>query len=117
MAERLHDRLRDRQIAEAGDGIDLGRGAADDALDHLQPRARADRDLLVEQIELMPGRPAFDLQISTKAQRMNRGAGRILDGRDRGEIDDRHHLLGHIGKAVTLGEQHLQRYLDEFTFR
>ena len=39
-------------------GIDVGRRAAHDALDDLQPRCRADRDLLPEQIELVPGRPA-----------------------------------------------------------
>ena len=98
-----------RQVADAGVGIHLGRGAAHDALDDLQPRARADGDLRVEQIELMPGRPAFDIEIAAEAQRMDRRAGRLLQRRDRGEVDDRDHLPRHVGKAVARRVQHLRR--------
>ena len=59
VAEALQQRLRDRQVADAGVGIDVGRGAAHDALDHLQPRiadarsrGRADR------IRARPASPA-----------------------------------------------------------
>jgi uncharacterized protein (TIGR02594 family) len=38
MAERVHQDARDRQIADGGVGIDLGRGTAGDPLDDLQPR-------------------------------------------------------------------------------
>ena len=38
VAEGVHQRARDRQVADAGVGVDLGRRAAHDALDHLQPR-------------------------------------------------------------------------------
>ena len=37
VAEPAHQRLRDREIALGGVGIDIDGGAADDALDHLEP--------------------------------------------------------------------------------
>ena len=63
--------------------------------------ARSDRDLRVEQIELVPGRPACDVEIAAEAERMDRSAGGVLQRRDRGEVDDRDHLPRHVGKAVA----------------
>src|SRR5476649_531922 len=54
MAEIVHERARNGQVADAGVGIDLGGRAALDALDDLQPGG-ADRNFAVEQAELMPG--------------------------------------------------------------
>src|SRR5262245_13129886 len=45
VAEAAQQRLRDRQVARAGVGIDVGRRATHDALDDLEPRAAPDRDL------------------------------------------------------------------------
>ena len=39
VTEALHQRVRDREVADAGVGIDVGRGAAHDLLDDLEPRA------------------------------------------------------------------------------
>ena len=55
----------------------------------------------VEQIELVPGRPAFDIEIAAEAQRMDRRTDHILERRDRGEVDDRDHLPGDVGEAVA----------------
>src|SRR3954467_4394304 len=56
VAEGSRQRLRNGEIAEAGCRIDLGGGAADGALDDLEPRAFTDRNLPPDQIELVPGR-------------------------------------------------------------
>ena len=40
VAEALHQRARNGQVADAGVGIDVGRRAALDAFDYLQPRGR-----------------------------------------------------------------------------
>src|SRR6267142_108092 len=58
MAIGPHQRLGDREVADAGVGIHVGGGTAHDALHHLEPRA-GDRNLLPEQLELAPGRPAL----------------------------------------------------------
>ena len=57
--------------------------------------------LASEQVEFVPGRPAGDIEIAAKAQRIDRRADRGLDRRDRGEVDDRDDLLGHVGEAVA----------------
>src|SRR4051794_25059713 len=72
VAEALHERVGDREIADAGVGIDVGRGAAHDALDDLEPGARTYGEVLSEKIELAPGRPAGHVEVSAKAQRMDR---------------------------------------------
>ena len=72
-------------------------------------RARPDRDFRAEQIELVPGRPALDLQIAAEAERMHRCAGGVFQGGDRREVDDRDDLPRHVGKAVAVGAQHLRR--------
>src|SRR5579864_4608941 len=46
MAEIVHQRARNRHVADAGIGIDLGGRAALDAFDHLESRI-SDRDFLV----------------------------------------------------------------------
>ena len=100
--EGLHQRRGNREIADAGIRIDIDRGAAHDALGHLQPRG-ADRDLLPEQAEFVPGRPACDVQVGAEAQRMDRHADHGLDRRHGRKIDDRDHLGGDIREAVAVG--------------
>ena len=78
--EGLHQGRGNREIADAGIRIDIGRRAAHDPLGHLQPRG-ADRDLLPDQAEFMPGRPARDIEIGAEAQRMHRHADHGLDRR------------------------------------
>ena len=62
--------------------------APDDVLFHFQPHV-ANRERLAEKRELMPPRPAVDVEIAAKPQRMNLLADRIFDRCDAGEIDDR----------------------------
>jgi len=66
---------------------DIGGRAALDALDGFQARAAADGELMAEQVELMPGRPARDIKIAAKAQRLDRRARRVLQRSHRGQID------------------------------
>ena len=108
MIEGSYQGRGNSEIADAGVWIDVGRGAALDPLRHLQPRL-ADRDLLAEQAELMPCRPALDIEVGAEAQRMHRHANHVLDRRDGRQIDDRHDLGGDIRKAVTFGLEHLRR--------
>ena len=93
---------RNRQVADAGVGIDLGRGATHDALDDLQPRRGPIAISASEQIELMPGRPALDVEIAAEAQRIDRRARGVLQRGDRGEVDDRTHLARDVGEAVAV---------------
>ncbi len=58
-----HQRLRNGEIACGGVGIDVDRSAAVDALHHLEPDV-ADRERPIEQVELMPGRPALDIEVA-----------------------------------------------------
>src|SRR5437773_8105745 len=58
VTEDPQQRLRQREIADAGVGIDVGRRAAHDALDDSEPRAWPDRDFPPHEIELAPGGPA-----------------------------------------------------------
>src|SRR4051794_32532 len=58
VAEGSRQRLRNGEIAEAGGRIDLGGGAANDALDNLEPGSLSDRNLPPDQIKLVPSRPA-----------------------------------------------------------
>ena len=57
----------------------------------------------------MPGRPAGEVEICAKAQRVDRRPDCILHGSDRGEVDDRDHLARHVGKAVAGRVQNLGR--------
>ena len=107
--EALHERMRDRQVADAGAGLDLGRGAAADALDDLEPRLRSDREGAAHELELVPRRPSLDMEIAAKAQRIDRRADDRLDGSDRSEIDDGYDLLRHVGEAVPRRVQDLRR--------
>ena len=66
-------------------------------------------ELLADEIELAPGRPALDIDIAAKAQRIDRHADHVLDRRDRGEVDDRDHLAGDVGKAVAAALQDFRR--------
>ena len=108
VAEIVHQRARNRHVADAGVGIDLRGRATLDALDHLEP-GLADREFAVEQVEFMPGRPAVDIDIAAKAQWIDRRPGRVFDLCHRGEVDDGDHLLRHVREAVAFAEQHLGR--------
>src|SRR4051812_34340522 len=68
VAEGAHHRLWDGEVTHAGGRIDLGGGAADDALDDLEPCAFTDRNLPPDQIELVPSRPAARIEIGAEAQ-------------------------------------------------
>src|SRR6266545_7365057 len=107
--EILHQRMHDRQVADSGAGLDLGRGATPDALHDLEPRLRTDREGTAEQIEFAPRRPAFDMEVGAKPQGIDRGADRALDGRDRGKIDDRDDFPGDIRETVSRAMQDLGR--------
>ena len=104
-------RLRDREVARAGVGIDIDGGAADDALDHLEPDV-ADGERPVEQVELVPGRPALDIEVGAEAQRMDGVVDHALDGAQARQVDDRDHLAGDVGKAVARAGQDFGRSLD-----
>src|SRR5262249_33838352 len=99
VAAAMQQRLRDREIANTGIGTDVGRRTAHDGLDDLEPRARADRDLLPDEIKLVPRRPARHVDIAAKTQRMDGSADRAFDRGDRGEVDDRDHLARDVGEA------------------
>src|SRR5205807_9636973 len=70
--EAAQQRLGYREVARASVGIDVGGRATHDPLYDLEPRVLADRNLLAEQIELLPGRPALDIDVAAKAQRIDR---------------------------------------------
>src|SRR5262249_38487023 len=82
VAVALHQDARDLQIADAGVRVDLGRGAAHDPLDDFQPYILTDVDLRADKVELAPGRPALDIKVAAKAERMHRRAGGIFKVRD-----------------------------------
>src|SRR5262249_51306911 len=107
MAEVAQQRFRDRKVAHAGVGIDVGCRATHDPFHDLDPSTFTDRNLLAEQVELEPRRPALDIDIATKAQRIDRRSDRGLEGSDRCEIDDRHDLARNVGKAMAWRVQHL----------
>src|SRR5260370_5183878 len=111
VAEVTAQRGRNVEVARGGRGIDINGSAADDPLHHFQPDL-ANGERLVEQFEFVPSRPAADVQIGAKAQRMNRLTDDLLDGGDAAEIDDRDDLAGEIRKAVTIARENLGRALD-----
>src|SRR5450432_487692 len=101
VAEVTHQCMRDGEAARRGFRVDVGGGAADDPLHHFQPdRANAERP--VEQLGLMPCRPAADIEVGAESQGVNRLANHILDGGDAAEIDDRDDLAGDIRKTVSI---------------
>jgi hypothetical protein len=71
MAEALHQRMRDIEVARGGVGIDVDGGATFDPLHDLQARVANDQGP-VEQAEFVPGRPAPDIEIGAEAQRSDR---------------------------------------------
>src|SRR5262245_64668921 len=109
MPEAAHQWLRYGKVARAGLGIDVGGRAAHDPLDDFEPRAVADGDLLADEVELAPGRPARDIDVAAKAQRVDGRPDRGLERGDGSEIDDRDHLACNVGEAVTRGVQNLRR--------
>ena len=102
VAEGLHQRARDRQVADAGVGIDLGRGAAHDALDDLQPRRADRRSRASSSNSCHAGQPSTWRLPRKRSGSTGAPAASSTCG-DRGEVDDRHHLLRHVGEAVALG--------------
>jgi hypothetical protein len=90
-------------------GGHLGRGATHDAFDDLQPDRGAHGDFAAQKFELAPSRPTCDVEVAAEAQRMDRRAERGFQFRDRGEVDDGHHLARHVGKAVAGCVQNLGR--------
>src|SRR5229473_300363 len=101
VAEVTHQRVRDGEVARRGFRVDVGGGAADDPLHHFQPdRANAERP--VEQLGLVPCRPAADIEVGAESQGVNRLANDILDRGDAAEIDDRDDLPGDIRKTVSI---------------
>src|SRR6266849_1177977 len=65
--ENPQQRLRNRKIANSGPRLNVRCRAAHDALDDFQSRVIAHRDVAIEQLELMPGRPAIDVKIGAKS--------------------------------------------------
>jgi hypothetical protein len=62
-----------------------------------------------EQIEFAPRRPAVHVDIAAKPHRIDRAAGHVLQGSDRGEVDDGDNPPRDIGKAVPSRRQDLRR--------
>src|SRR5215468_6587694 len=81
MAEASHQCVGNCEIPDAGVGIDVGRRAAHDALDYLEPRPLPECDLPPDKIELAPRWPAGHVDIAAKARRMDRSAKHGFDGR------------------------------------
>src|SRR5712664_195022 len=111
VAQVAHQRGWNVEVALGGLGVDVDGSASDDPLHHFQP-GLANGECLVEQFEFVPCRPAADVQIGAKAQRMHRLTDDLLDGGDAAEIDDRDDLPGDIRKAVTIARENLGRSLD-----
>src|SRR5262249_39800272 len=110
VVEIFQQRTGNGEVANARVRIDIGRRTTLDALDDLQPRSPADRQGLIEKTEFVPCGPAGDIQVASKAQRINRRPSGVFHGRDRGEVDDRNDLSGHIRKTVAiLSEKNLRR--------
>src|SRR5437899_6697949 len=89
--------------------IDIGRRAADDALENLDLGIAAYRDLFADEIELVPSRPARHVEIAAKAQRMDARADGVLERGERSKIDDRNRLGGNVGEAETRRVQQFRR--------
>jgi len=70
VAKPAHQRVGDIEVARRAFGIDVDSRAADDPLYDLQADI-SDGERLVEQVEFVPGRPAADIQIGAKSQRMD----------------------------------------------
>lgn len=64
-----HQDVRDRQVAQTGRGIDLRRGAALDALRHLEAHARAGPEHLPRKVELPKRLQTLDVEVTAEAQR------------------------------------------------
>ncbi len=109
MAETVQQRLGNREITHPGDGIDVDRGASHDTLDHSKSRPRTDRNVLPNQVEFVPSRPAGHVDVGAKAQRIDAGAYRVLDRRYRRKVHDRDHLVRDVGEAEANGMQHPRR--------
>src|SRR5215831_14532967 len=100
MANGAQECCRNVEIPNARAGFHIG-GAAHDALDDSRTRLRTDYDVLAEKVEFAPGRPTFHVEVTAKPQWIDRAPNHAFDGGDRGEVDDRNHLLGDVGKAMA----------------
>src|SRR5262249_3245863 len=61
------------------------------------------------EVELVPRRPALDVDIAAEPQRIDRRSRGGLKRDDRGDIDDRNDLAGDIGEAVARRVQELRQ--------
>src|SRR6266404_834356 len=111
VAEAAHQGVRDIEVAHGAFRIDVDGGAPDDSLHDLQP-GFADGKRLTEQIELVPGRPAREIHVGSKPQRVHRLADEIFDGGDAMEIDDGDNFFRDIRKAVIDAGNDLRRPLE-----
>jgi hypothetical protein len=73
--------------------IDIGRGAALDPLDHLQPQRPTRRQLLSDEIELGPGASPSTMTLPRKRSGSTGRADPTLQIGDAGEVDDRDEAL------------------------
>ena len=92
------------EVADAGVGIDVGRGAAHDALDDLQPRRRSDRDFLVraDRTRARPASPRHrDCRGSAADAPARRRASSSAATEARLMIETT--FRGDVGKAVAVG--------------
>jgi len=68
--EAAQQRLRYREVARAGVGIDVGGCTAHDPLHDFSAVRLSPSNLLIEEIKLVPRRPALDIDVAAKAQRI-----------------------------------------------
>ncbi len=92
-----HHIVRQVEVAQPRQRVDIHRRASHDPLVHLQP-CIADRERLPQQRELVPGRPPGDIEIAPEPQRMHRLADDGFEVGHACEVDDRHHLAGDVRK-------------------
>src|SRR5262245_3574653 len=101
VVEIFQKRTGDGLVANAGVRIDIGRGTTLDTLDDLHLRGLPDRQDLIEEIELAPCRPACNIEVAAKAQRIDRRAHGIFHGCDRRQVDYRYDFSGHVRKTMA----------------
>ena len=79
MAEPALQGVRNRQVALRGIRVDVDGGTADNSLHNLESDIR-DHKRAVEQVELVPGRPALDIEVGAEAQGVDGLPDHVLDG-------------------------------------
>src|ERR1700759_4708324 len=106
MAEPALPRVGDFEVAERALRIDVDGCAALDAFDDLEADV-ADCERTVEQLELVPGWPARDVQVGAKAQGVDDPVDEALDGGNACKIDDRDDLAGDVREAMAFAGENL----------